>query len=364
MSLRRMEVVILAIGLVTIVFFTILSILNSWWFRGAFPDLNVYIRAAESNLAGIDAYTSRPSELPFVYHPIVLALLSLVHSFVSLSFVIPILLILVLSWGYWEVYISLKTLDAQSTSEKKLVFPIISPLVATSVIFMIGVTSVYTGNITPILHFAIIASFLRTIRKIDGFIGGMPILLVGALSIFKPYLLSYILFFAFERSGSIRSRLVAAFLSVTIFAILWSTGMLFMGVNYEEFTNKLMALNSGRQIGKGFYALFSLVGFDSKMALVLHFGLTGGMVIFSYFNRMTFFGANDSNYRYFSILYLIFTLVNPRLQEYDLFPALFVFMVYHMNAGRKAVQIAYRSTLFFAAIVLCLMIATVFGVRF
>lgn len=309
-----------------------------------FWDLSIYERAVSDIQNGISPYRHFES-LNFVYHPIV------AHTFNALNHIIPLHSLMLLMYitsitlFLWQlnVFRNSKTsagfprsiFNSQKKSRRVQYIGLINELMpALAFGGGIGILSIFTGNITLYLHFALLASLIWWAHNDTLISKNLPTLLIAIFSIIKPYFLLYLLV-TFFISDNKKSPLIQALFSILFFSICWG---LFYFINPLEHTNFINALKdqslSKNDIGYSFFAIFRVMSGSDLLALIVHFIFITILSTTLYRNFKGTISLDTTDK--ILLLYFLLTLANPRMKEYDLFPALICFFFFIQYTFKKA----------------------------
>ena len=314
-----------------LVFFRYLSTVD-----GGFGDFRIYKRAIFDHLHGESAYRTDVQQHLFIYNPIVLHFLAFIESFLSITVFLGGFYLLTSLGFYAEIYKCFQLLHTKNTQpdrNKSLDFIVI--FVSALAFGDIGIGCFVTGNLTLYLHFALIAVLLKFCRT------GFPVYsyafigLVIVFSVIKPYFLTYmaVLFLIYK---SKKNSLITAFIMIALFSIAWIASMQFFPEEYQAF---LAALNkqtlTGHDIGYSFFAVFKKAGMSDLLSLAIHALISVLLLIIAGLYLPKAYGFVDNLYARLFILYPVLTLINPRMKEYDLYPALICFLIFLYQVTEK-----------------------------
>ena len=311
-----------------------------------FWDLSVYERAVRDLGLGLDPYRT-DAGLPFVYHPLVLDGLFLLNRLVPLRLALVLVYALSLGWFCVEAGRWLR-LDADEPTGAGVAAPQPAGLLCGASSFMaalvfggVGVTSMLSGNLTTFMHFALIAAFLMAQRTHGPFARYAPIGLVLLLSIVKPYFLLYLLIPVLLTSDR-RAELLRAAGALALFAVAW----LFLAhadpQGYAAFMAALKYQSLGKSdLGYSFFATFMRVVHHAWLALGLHVVASVVFVMLTVALFMRRPASGRSTGAAFFLFYMVLTLANPRMKEYDFFPALVCFFIFLRTFSARAGAIIF-----------------------
>jgi hypothetical protein len=298
-----------------------------------FWDLSVYERALRDLRQGLDPYRG-DAGLPFVYHPLVLDALAWLNRLVSLRFALVVLYLLSFGWFCREVLLWLRTNaqwmppQAMHASGSAGVWRGVSSLLAAAVFGGVGVTAVLSGNLTTFMHLTLIAAFLMGQRKGGRLASYALVALVLVLALIKPYFLLYLLIPPLLADGK-RVEWVRAAAGLALFAMIW---LLLAHADPQRYAAFMAALNEealGKSdYGYSFFATFMRIVHNHWLALALHViasALLLGLAMLLFVRKARVQRASGAA---FFLLYMVLTLANPRMKEYDFFPALVCFFIF------------------------------------
>jgi hypothetical protein len=130
-------------------------------------DISVYERAVVDYGRGVDPYRTDVM-FPFVYHPLVLRLFAILSSVLPLKVVLPALTLAALVWLSRELLGAAPrsgTAPLQSACEthEHVIGPgrLALAIAAASGFGGIGAAALLSGNMSPLMHFALMAALLR-----------------------------------------------------------------------------------------------------------------------------------------------------------------------------------------------------------
>jgi hypothetical protein len=274
--------------------------------QGLFWDLDVYVRAVADLLAGANPYRS-DVRLPFLYHPLVLQAFSLFGSrlFVALS----------LAYAAIAAWFLVRCAGLPVVDRYQL-------LLAASAIGVFGATSFASGNITTPMHLLLIAVVVGTAQSAGPSLL-LPLLIVG-LSLVKPYFLAYaILPVVLARPGARRRAIATVSGAALVLGLVVSGDYLARPALSRAFLDALSQLRERQEIGIGAFYFLTHRGFPDAVALLGHVALVAALAAatMSAFARGKPADARTARLMTAFLVYFLCTLLNPRLQVYDLFPA-------------------------------------------
>ena len=304
---------------------------------GLLWDLSTYTRVVLDYQNGFLPYRT-DLNLNFIYHPLVLQSFYYINEFFSLTAFLLLFYTISLVWFSYEINAFI--LSKENTNKQITRNDIIFYSTVTVVFGGIGVCSLLAGNITPFLHFYLIASFLRVLRKQDIFSIILSFFFILIFSVIKPYFLLYILIpFLInydKRKLCTLSSVMVLILWITIFGCYYF-------INNEEFTQFWVALKHQsihkNDVGYSFYGILrndlGLIFFEgvSKnilndlVNLMIHISISC-ILLFWFKSRIIKKDLQNLITTNFFLAYFVLTIINPRLKEYDVFPATICLFIY------------------------------------
>lgn len=313
------------------------------WHRllGFFWDISVYERAVADYSSGIDPYR-RNVRFPFVYHPLVLRGFARLESLISLELLLPALTCAAMAWLYAEF---LRASRKQSTERRTHggLYTDIEPsriglgFLAAAGFGGIGVPALMSGNLSPLMHFALMAALLRGGNATGGFSRHLPYGLIFLFALVKPYLLIYLAVpvLLYDRRAH---ALTCSALIVASYALTWMCLKALWPAEYSSFIANLSWHVLGRgDIGYSFFYVFVSLTRKLPLALELHCVVSLLLITLVLLLFAQRYGRRAPFVPRLMLLYLALTLANPRMKDYDLFPALVgFFTVFELIVARAA----------------------------
>lgn len=305
---------------------TLAAFSHLWWkLLGFFWDISVYERAATDYSHGIDAYR-RGLRFPFVYHPLILRVLAQLQALISLEVLLPVLTLAATAWLFIEL-VHGKRLDPTRVGLGFL----------TAAGFGgIGAPALMSGNLSPLMHLALMAALLRSTRAAGTFLRYLPYGLIFSFALVKPYMLIYLVVpLLYERRVI---ALACSALVLALFALTWLSFMAHWPGEYASFVANLSsyALGNG-DLGYSFFYVFLSLTRKLQLALTLHAVaslLLIGLVPLLFAQK---YGRQAPAVPQLMLMYLVLTIANPRMKDYDLFPALIgFFTVFGLVSSRAS----------------------------
>jgi hypothetical protein len=332
------ESLIAAISVLTLVAFFRL------WRRllGFFWDISVYERAATDYLQGVDAYR-RDVRFPFVYHPLVLRALAYLKALISLKVLFPALTLAAVAWFFVELSRAEGGSPANGQTRDTLDTRAIDPtrvglgLIAAAGFGGIGIPALMSGNLSPLIHFTLMAAFLRGGRATGAFWRYLPYGLIFLCALVKPYLLIYLALPVLVYESRVKA-LVCSALVAALFALTWLSFKLQWPAEYTSFVANLSWHILGRgDVGYSFFYVFAALTHKIPLALALHALLSLVLIALVPLLFTQKYGRQPPAVPRLMVLYLVLTVANPRMKDYDLFPALAgFFAVFGLISPRAA----------------------------
>jgi hypothetical protein len=294
---------------------------------GVFWDISVYERAVADYGHGVDAYRT-DMLFPFVYHPLVLRTLAVINSIVPLRVLLPALTVASFVWLFLELMQMTREvtrgLSTTGSGEAHGVGPrrLLLAALAAAAFGGIGAAALMSGNMAPLMHFSVMAALLHGGRT-SGVSRYLPCALIGLFALVKPYFLIFLAVpvLLYERRTV---NLACAALVVAFFAVVWqSFGPYMWPAEYAHFLSNLRWHILGRSdLGYTFFYFFGAITHNVFLALVLHALVSLALVALIPLLFTRKYGHAASFAPRLLVLYLVLTMANPRMKDYDLFPAL------------------------------------------
>ena len=330
-----------------------LAVFASRWARmlGFLWDISVYERAVADYGRGIDPYRTDVM-FPFVYHPLVLRLFAILSSVFPLKVVLPALTLAALAWLCRELLDAVAapgTAPLQSASETQM--HIVSPSQLTFAIAVasgfggIGAAALLSGNMSPLMHFALMAALLRGGRAQSAFWRYLPFLFILLFALIKPY---FLIFLAAPvlLYGRRLIALGSALTVVALFSAIWFSFQMYWPAEYAQFIANLRGHILGRgDLGYTFFYVFGAITHKPMLALELHTIVSLLLIALVPLLFAKKYGRAIPFAPQLLVLYLVLTLANPRMKDYDLFPALVGFFAVSGMLSKWATHIAFAGLL-------------------
>jgi hypothetical protein len=329
------------------------AVFASRWARmlGFLWDISVYERAVADYGRGMDPYRTDVM-FPFVYHPLVLRLFAMLSSVLPLKVVLPALTLAALVWLSRELLDAVAwSGTAPSQSARETQEHIIGPwqlalaIAAASGFGGIGAPALLSGNMSPLMHFALMAALLRGARAHGTFCRHLPYVLILLFALIKPYFLIFLAapVLLYER------RMVAvgwALAVAALFTAIWLSFQIYWTAEYAHFIAILRWHILGRgDIGYTFFYVFGAITHKPLLALELHTIVSLLLIALVPLLFAKKYGRAIPFAPQLLVLYLMLTLANPRMKDYDLFPALVGFFAVSGMLSKWATQITLAGLL-------------------
>ena len=295
-------------------------------FLGVSWDTSVYERAVADYHSGADPYRT-DSLFPFVYHPLVLRALALLNAVAPLKMLFPALTLAALAWLSREL--TKATARAESAVAQSSPWTIgprqfLLAVVVGGAFGGIAAPALMSGNLTPLFDFALLAALVRGRFATGLFFRYLPYGLILLFSLVKPYILVCLAVpvMLYERRVA---ALACATVVVALFGVTWISFQWVWPDEYAHFLANLQWHILGRgDWGYTFFFIFNnLTLHNVPLALALH-GVVAVvfLVLVEQFFKQRYAAGEVPFVPHLLVLYLVLTLANPRMKEYDLFPAL------------------------------------------
>ena len=349
---------IIALSLFIVTGITFFAIYNNWWNLGLFWDLGIYQRAAQDGLNGLDPYREVDG-MAFVYHPLFLHLFSAIDSLISLQGVLALGYILTLGWFILEIQ---KFLKATLAAKYGTIPTFIMPVMVSMTPFAVGVTTMVTGNMTTYFHIALFAFLLRTLRQKDRFTTVGTMVLIGIFTAVKPYFLAYILLALLDKDSP-RDKALRMTVATLVFVGIWASGLWIYPEEMQRFLHNIAGLQSSTRvdIGIGFYRIAYELGLSKLPALAVHLAVSAALLLWVWRGVKNMRKAPETQGFALALSYFALTLVNPRIKEYDLWPALMFIFIFWNAYSPKAKQVFLIFSVLFSIPILILIVTFLMG---
>jgi hypothetical protein len=295
------------------------------WSRilGFFWDISVYQRAVSDYTSGVDPYRTDVL-FPFVYHPLVLRLLACIGAVVPLTVVLPVLTLGAIVWLARELMEATAKPSASGAAVSQTLGPLqfAAAFVMAAAFGGVGAASCMSGNLANLMHFALMAALLHGSRAPRLFFRLLPYGLILLFALVKPYFMLYLAVpvMLYERRilALVRSAAVIA-----LFGAIWLSFQVYWPQEYAQFLANLRWHILGRgDMGYTFFFVFGALTHKVPLALALHVLVSVLMIALVPLLFKQRFGRDVPFVPQLLVLYLVLTLANPRMKDYDLFAAL------------------------------------------
>ena len=300
------------------------------WSRilGVFWDISVYQRAVGDFGSGVDPYRTDVL-FPFVYHPLVLRLLAVMGSVLPLKVVLPVLTVVAIVWLAREL---------AGAAASGVVSPrrFLAAFVMAAAFGGVGTAACMSGNLAVLMHFTLMAALLRASRAAGGFFRLLPYGLIVLFALVKPY---FLLFLAvpvmlYERRVI---ALACSMVVILMFGAIWLSFQVYWPHEYAQFlANLRWHILSRGDMGYSFFLVFGALTHNVPLALALHVLVSAVMVVIVPLLFKQRYGRDVPFVPQLLVLYLALTVANPRMKDYDLFPALAGFFAVFWLLARSA----------------------------
>ncbi len=302
------------VALLIVLSTTYFSVTNGWWVE-LFWDNSVYARAVDDYLSGADAYRNEAAPfLPFVYHPYVLQAFATLHS------VVPLwsgLVCAMFASATWTGYLLFR---AAGLSIQEF-------MTAVAIAFTLKffpLTSFASGNLVVTLDFLIFGTCLHSVMRREQYLGWATFVLIVLGALVKPYLLAYLGLALLDRRPPLQSTVLIVG-GVALNILIWFSAYWILPDQMESLLRNLADLQSANRMDLG-WSLFSvtyrLIG-SNLASLSVHGAVMGALAVWSL--RALLRAQDMGTARPITILvlgWMMLTLVNPRMKDYDIGPAL------------------------------------------
>lgn len=310
-----------------------------WAPLGALWDLQVYSRAVNELSLHANPYQTGDAahQFPFVYHPVILQLFSLINSFISLN------AFLIGTYAAIATYFALQYNKVIKTSSDTHSFTHTGLNLITALVFGgAGVVAVMSGNLSTYMHLGLLATFMMAIRSKSGALKHIPTYAIFFLALIKPYFLAY-LAVSLCTSRSLKKSFIQCALLVTSFAIGWVLLSRLFTPEYERFLTALSSLVDAGDIG---YSLFGLLKnrfniHNTVLALSIHavFAIVAILVAGWFVAILRKSSYVVSQYQIVFLTYFICTIINPRMKEYDFFASALCLITFICISSSRPIKI-------------------------
>ena len=343
---KRLNWPIAAVAILTLTAYVIFwsRILGFQW------DVAVYARAVADYARGADPYRT-DVYLPFVYHPFTLRVLVLLNHLAPVKVLFPALTLAAVGWLFVEFgQITVRAGDRGGAADAPP--SAVSPKVLAFALLVaagfggVGAPALMSGNMSGLMHFTLLAAFLRAGRVDNVPSRYLPYALILAFALVKPYMLIYLAVPVLQEQKRVPA-LIAGVVVVALFAVCWFSFQAVWPDQYARFVTNLQWQTLSRgDVGYTFFYVFGHFTRQLATALELH-GIVSLLLIALVpllFTRK--YGPDAPFAPKLAVIYLVLTLANPRMKDYDLFPALAAFFaVFALLFPRRAAPITLAGAL-------------------
>ena len=324
--LKRIDIFILIISLLIFSYNIHFFIVN-----GVLADLAIYERAAVAYLQNKNAYRPEVAQNLFVYNPVILHLFAYLERLFGFTHCIAAIYAFTTIWFGVEIYLCFHKLPIKNESIKKATILNFCLIQISALAFGgIGFLSFTTGNITLYTHFLLIACLLGFYRTDCMRYKIIFCILLLFFSIIKPYFLAYlaIIFLIFNNKSQI---ILALTFIIGAFGATWLSSMYFYAPEYQEFINALhQQILVFNDIGFSIFAVAINAHLSETVSIIIHIIFSIIMLYAFAFYLPRFFSIKTDLYARTFLLYFCLCIINPRMKEYDLYPAIIcIFMFFH-----------------------------------
>jgi hypothetical protein len=307
-------------------------------------------------MSGRDAYRNeQPPFLPFVYHPYVL------QAFVVINSIIPLWYGLVFAMFASAAYAIILLFRSAELSTREFITAV---AIAFTLKFF-TLTSFVSGNLVVTLNFLIFATCLHHLMRHGRYLGWLSFCLIILASLIKPYLLAYLGLALLDRRPLLKSiGLIASGVAVTI--SIWFSAFWLMPESMADLMRNLLDLQSTARMDLGWsvFAMTYPIFMSNLVALSIHGLVMGALAV--WLLRQLWQAQDEGSARPVMILvlgWLMLTLVNPRMKDYDIGPAL-VFLapiIWPVAPRFRAITTGYVTLLLIPLVIV--VVAALMGVR-
>lgn len=333
------------LALIMLAAFSYFGIANGWWLA-PFWDNGVYARAVTEHLAGGDAYRVEPFPFfPFVYHPYVFA------GFLAVNALVPLWPALLVTMAGSAVFAGRALLAAAAIPAREFA----TALAVSACFVMFGLTSFASGNLVVTLDFLIIGTSLHLLARRGSYFGPMAFVLIVLGSLVKPYLLAYLGLALLDRRPLWRG--VAVIVAGTALAGgLWFSGHWIMPELMARYLANIADLQTPSRMDLGitvFALAYPLTG-SNGAALTVHALVMGGFALWALRRLWQLRDAGTARpVMILALAWLVLTLINPRMKDYDIGPALLFLapIVWPVAPRFRAVTTGFLSLLYLPLII-------------
>ena len=321
--LRAVELLTAAVCVMSVAYFAHL------WFRtlGVFWDIAVYERAAVAYASGANPWRT-DALFPFVYHPMILRVLAFLNGLVPLRLLLPALTLAALVWVSYELMRASRSdpnPGPAGSGQPRIIGPVqfLFAVAVGGAFGGIGAPALMSGNLAPLLSFSLVAALIRGRYATGVFSRYLPYATILLFALVKPYLLLFLAVpvVLYERRVI---ALVSGSVVVALFAAIWISFQRRWPDEYAQFLTNLHGATLAKgDLGYTFFHFFGALTHNVMLAVVLHTVVVVLLLaLVQQFFKQKYAGRATPFLPHFLVLYLVLTVANPRMKEYDLFPAL------------------------------------------
>jgi hypothetical protein len=294
---------------------------------GTFWDAQVYDRALSAFVAGRHPNADAPTWFPFLYLPLTLYAFQLI--------VVPALYFIPVATLAAGIVLSLRIARTRHA---------VAGFALWCASAFHGYFSVLTGNVTGLLHFAVLLYLITHALAGTSFTRLPGAVLIGLVAAVKPYMLATVLLFWIDGQASIQRKVGQTAVAGGVFVLINGLSYLLLpDLTMDYFRTILERSATTLDVGIGFFFGFLTLGVPRHLALAAH------LVVWAVLALVVLRTTRTSTPVWrISMLYLLVVLLNPRMKQYDLMPALLPLVVLSTaKAGKlyKAYVIGSAATL-------------------
>ncbi len=317
---------------ICLLFCTIASLvlaLRANWGRIPFWDLHPVFNAINDYGLGLNPYRFQEQSM-FIYHPLVLRLLSSINELIDISTFFNVAYVLILIWFIFE---SIRFLGNREAKLNRY-----QPIVIAMVFGGVAINALLCGNFSAYFHLIVISlifNYLNRPRIFCLFLFGIAIV---CFAIVKPYFLAYVLFYFLVLRP--KNAIATGILTSLALVALWFGGALLFADQYSDFLQALQyQLVAKNDLGG--YSTLRIFGpyLGYQWAFMLHVTIMGLVCLLALIriSRNQLLAYDIKSQALLLILFIIFA--NPRIVFYDFFAAIFVLVYFLITNNQKCQQI-------------------------
>lgn len=302
--------------------------LRANWGRIPFWDLHPVFNAINDYALGLNPYRFQEQSM-FIYHPLVLRLLSSINGLIDISTFFNVAYVLTLTWFIFESIRFLGNREAKLSLYQSILIAMTFGGVA--------INALLCGNFSAYFHLIVISlifNYLNRPRILGLFLFGIAMV---CFAIVKPYFLAYVVFYFLVLSP--RNAIATGILTSLTLLALWFGGALLFADQYSDFLQALQyQLVAKNDLGG--YSTLRLFGpyLGYQWAFILHVTIVGLVCLLALIriSRNQLLAYDLKSQALLLILFIIFA--NPRIVFYDFFAAIFV-LVYFLITNKQNCQL-------------------------